>query len=79
MNKKPRFIRYWFVWNGWSNVRGRDAKCCFHCEHYEDRVKCTEGECEYCKLHDIQTRGEFVCDDHNWKEGSGSIWDKGDK
>jgi hypothetical protein len=78
MDKKPRFILYWFVWNGWGRVHGRDAKCCYHCVHFGKALS-TEGTCDYCKLHDIQTRSDLVCDEGEWKDSSGSIWDKGDK
>jgi hypothetical protein len=74
MTKKPPFIQYWFVWNGWSNVRGRMAKCCKSCIHHGEK-ECTEGMCDYCKLQDIQVQTELVCDKHEWNLEK-SIWDE---
>lgn len=73
--KKPRFIEYWFVWNGWSNHHGRNAKCCKHCSHFGE-ILCTEGLHDCCKLHDVQVRVDLVCDEHEWKPEDKSIWDK---
>jgi hypothetical protein len=72
--KKP-FIQYWFVWNGWGNHKGRRAKCCSTCTHYDDEKECTEGICEYCGLHNIQVRTDLVCDNHNWIPSEKSMWD----
>jgi len=74
MVKKFRFIRYWFVWNGWGNHKGRNAKCCKSCTHHNEE-KSAEGWCDYCKLHDIQVRTDLVCEDHNWIASKKSIWD----
>jgi len=67
MNHKKSFIKYWFAWNGWSNVRGRNAKCCSHCSHYRG--------VPYCNLHDIQTEEDLLCDKFDWKKEYKSIYD----
>jgi hypothetical protein len=69
------FIEYWFLSNKFTSRKGRTARCCFSCTHYQDAKECTDGTCEYCKLLDIQTHSHFVCEYHNWIKSKKSIWD----
>ncbi len=65
MNKKLPFVKYWFVWNGWCNVHGRESECvdksCFKCSH-RGKIECTAGISNYCKLHNIQIKLDLICD-----------------
>jgi hypothetical protein len=60
----------WFVWNGWGNVHGRNAKCCDHCSHFGGIM-----ENGICDLHKIQCRPDLVCDEFKWDKNDKSIWD----
>lgn len=68
-----RKLLYWFVWNGWSNVHGRTARCCDSCYHV-DKLRCIS--CDYCNLHNVQVKPILICDEFKWKPEEKSIWDK---
>ncbi len=69
-----KFIPYWFVWNGWGNVRGREAKSCSHCFHRLD--VCCSGDCElFCSKNNIKINGDLVCNEFEWDPEYKSIFD----
>ena len=64
MTDKPPFIKYWFTWNGWGNIGGKESTCCDNCIYFDDTNICTEEICAYCMLHNVQVKRNLVCNDH---------------